>query len=334
MAIKTALAVGVVAAFSTSFLLAQGQATSSANNPSLPPRLMHLCIAGCSAGKGSTLDLDNGRYADKTAPNVVYTIERFTPELVVIHLKRDDQYGGTAILRGQISKDGNSVVNGTIQWTSHPCCGLTTGPFRAAWGAAIATVPGENKSSQPYRGNVSTIPPCNAQAKVTPEEAYQYGTLEIRFQEPRAGVCWLEKASNLGSDKAQSSLAVILYRGMFGVSRDPARAFDQAQKAAMANNPLGELCLAMMYAAGDGIPQDADKAQYWKAKSQKDGKQQNGGDVWSSIFAHMGDKTPSGVTGWQALESAMGFAQAGIDSASHDPLDDVCKKSPSNCKAK
>lgn len=121
---------------------------------------------------------------------------------------------------------------------------------------------------------------------------------------------------------------------MFGVSRNAAKAFDLAQKAATANNPRGELCLSMMYASGDGIPQDPDKAQHWKARSQQAARQQNGGDVWSAILSRMGDTTPSGVTGWQALESAMGFAQAGVDSASHDPLDDACRKNRSSCKAK
>jgi hypothetical protein len=149
---KTTLAAGVIAALSVSVLLAQDQPNphwafkSQADKKPALPTVMHLCIAGCSTGKGGTLVFENGRYADKLAPTSVYTIETFTPEMVVIHLDRqltkEDPYGGTAILKGQLSKDGNSVVNGTIKWTSHPCCGLTTGPFRAAWGDAIGTVPG------------------------------------------------------------------------------------------------------------------------------------------------------------------------------------------------
>ena len=150
---------GVLAALSVSILLAQDQpnphwafAQPQAKKPALPT-MMHLCIAGCSTGKGGTLVFENGRYADKLAPTSVYTIETFMPERVVIHLDRqltkEDPYGGTAILSGQLSKDGNSIVNGTIKWTSHPCCGLTTGPFRAAWGDAIGTVPGN-----PNEGNV------------------------------------------------------------------------------------------------------------------------------------------------------------------------------------
>jgi hypothetical protein len=153
---KTTLAAGVMAALSVSVLLAQDQpnphwafAQPKADKKPAVPTVMHLCIAGCSTGKGGTLVFENGRYADRLAPGSVYTIDTFTPEMVVIHLTRNDQYGGTAILKGQLSKDGNSIVNGTIQWTSHPCCGLTTGPFRAAWGDAIITVPGN-----PNEGNV------------------------------------------------------------------------------------------------------------------------------------------------------------------------------------
>jgi hypothetical protein len=159
---KTTLAAGVMAALSVSVLLAQDQPPSNPHwafaqpqagkKPALPT-VMHLCIAGCSTGKGGTLVFENDRYADKLAPTSVYTIETFTPEMVVIHLDRqltkEDPYGGTAILSGQLSKDGNSIVNGTIKWTSHPCCGLTTGPFRAAWGDAMGTVPGN-----PSEGNV------------------------------------------------------------------------------------------------------------------------------------------------------------------------------------
>lgn len=163
---KTTLAAGVLAALSVSVLFAQDQPNphwaftkpQADKNPATPknaapPTMMHLCIAGCSTGKGGTLIFENGRYADKLAPTSVYTIETFTPEMVVIHLDRqltkEDPYGGTAILSGQLSKDGNSIINGTIKWTSHPCCGLTTGPFRAAWGDAMGTVPGN-----PSEGNV------------------------------------------------------------------------------------------------------------------------------------------------------------------------------------
>src|SRR5579863_6701150 len=103
---KTTLAAGVMAALSVSVLLAQDQpnphwafAQPHADKKPALPTVMHLCIAGCSTGKGGTLVFENGRYADRLAPGSIYTIETFTPELVVIHLTRNDQYGGTAILK-------------------------------------------------------------------------------------------------------------------------------------------------------------------------------------------------------------------------------------------
>ena len=44
----------------------------------------------------------------------------------------------------KISSDGNSIVGGTTSWTYHPCCGLSSGPYLAAWGTALNTVPGSD----------------------------------------------------------------------------------------------------------------------------------------------------------------------------------------------
>jgi hypothetical protein len=64
-------------------------------------------------------------------------VERFTRESVIMRRTDYRPYPGSAILRGQLSTDGNSIQNGTIEWTYHPCCGLGTGEFQAAWGPAI-----------------------------------------------------------------------------------------------------------------------------------------------------------------------------------------------------
>src|ERR1700722_18582064 len=101
---KTMLAAGVLAALSVSLLLAQ-------DKPAIPT-VLHLCVAGCSAGKGSTLVLGDGRYAARIQTGSVYTIEKFPRELVVLHRTDEGQYAGTAVLPGQLSKDGNSIVNG------------------------------------------------------------------------------------------------------------------------------------------------------------------------------------------------------------------------------
>jgi hypothetical protein len=118
--------------------------------PSIPPE-MHLCVAGCSAGRGSSLVWKDGRYYDGPSGDSTITVEKFTRASVV--MRRTDKsgpYHGVAILTGQISGDGNRIVNGKLQWIEHPCCGLTSGPFQAAWGDAINTVPGKQQ------GNVQT----------------------------------------------------------------------------------------------------------------------------------------------------------------------------------
>jgi hypothetical protein len=109
-----------------------------------PPNTMHWCAQHCT-----TLTLDSGPpfgtpHYGSEALGTVWIIERFTRESVVIRRTDYRPYPGTAVLTGRISSDGNSIVNGTIEWTYHPCCGLGTGQFRAAWGAALNTIPGSD----------------------------------------------------------------------------------------------------------------------------------------------------------------------------------------------
>ncbi len=87
---------------------------------------------------------ENGHYVDHPngAAGSIITVEKFTRESVILHRTDSGPYPGTAVLTGRISSDGNSVVNGKITWTSHPCCGLSSGAFQAAWGTAIDSVPG------------------------------------------------------------------------------------------------------------------------------------------------------------------------------------------------
>ena len=104
---------------------------------------MHLCLAHCQ-----TWNLDKGAPYDKphygnASSGGIVVVERWTPESVV--MKRTDfgQVPGKATLTGKLSSDGNSIVDGNIAWTWHPCCGTTTtGRFIAAWGPAVDTVPG------------------------------------------------------------------------------------------------------------------------------------------------------------------------------------------------
>ena len=123
---------------------------------------MHICIGGCDRGNGATFVWQNGRYVNGADPSdkATLTIERFRRDSVVIQRVDGGRYPGRATITGQLSEDGNSIVNGKIQWTYHPCCGLSSGSFRAAWGAAINTVPGR-------KGDHPAAPLASQEAKRT-----------------------------------------------------------------------------------------------------------------------------------------------------------------------
>ena len=112
-------------------------------NPITPPATMHVCLANCGVW---TLDkgtpFDKPHYGSVAAGSIVI-VDRWTRESVVMN-RTDYNVPGKAVLTGKLSADGNSVVDGNIAWTWHPCCGTASGPFTAAWGTAINTVPGSN----------------------------------------------------------------------------------------------------------------------------------------------------------------------------------------------
>jgi len=146
---------------SVSVLLAQSTTSQKAPNipagtPLYPPRIMHWCSAHCT-----TLTLDSGPPFDrphygKQGSEQIIIVERWTSDSVLLN-RRDNtsRFKGTAILRGRISTDGNSIVDGKIEWTS----GNTgTYGYQAAWGAAINTVPGsdaERDRARPPSSNPS-----------------------------------------------------------------------------------------------------------------------------------------------------------------------------------
>ncbi len=110
-----------------------------------PPSVMHWCAQHCS-----TWVWADGRYVGagtthpELTPDCGVTVESFTRESVVMHRTDCGQYPGKAVLTGKISNQGNTIVNGTITWTYHPCCGLSSGVFNAAWGTAIDSIPGSD----------------------------------------------------------------------------------------------------------------------------------------------------------------------------------------------
>ena len=110
-----------------------GQAAQS------PPTVMHMCVR-CDAAMGGTATWDKDHYLilpDVPGQRTVLTVESFTPQSVVLHRINSGRYPGTAILTGQISAQGNSIVNG-IQTSPDG----STHSFQAAWGTAINSVPG------------------------------------------------------------------------------------------------------------------------------------------------------------------------------------------------
>ncbi len=130
-------------------LTAQGLQTSTTDqpliNPGSIPKVMHWCAQHCTTlvlDKG--VPLDKPHYGSESAGSL-WIVERFSPESVIIRRTDYRPYPGKAILKGQFASDGNSIVNGTIEWTYHPCCGLSSGAFQAAWGAKIDTVPGSDQ---------------------------------------------------------------------------------------------------------------------------------------------------------------------------------------------
>jgi hypothetical protein len=107
--------------------------------PQSIPMIMHLCIR-CDTGMGGTATWDKDHYLvlpDVPGQRTVLTVETFTPQSVILHRTNSGRYPGTAVLTGQISAQGNSIVNGiqtSPDGSSHP--------FQAAWGTAINTVSG------------------------------------------------------------------------------------------------------------------------------------------------------------------------------------------------
>lgn len=112
------------------------QGAGDANAQQAKPPAMPDAMRFCGPAHCATLTWNNGKY-DAVYDNqatATYTVELFTPESVRFILR--DKGGGTAVLTGRISPQGDRIVDGKITWTS----GATgTFPFTMTWGMAIAT---------------------------------------------------------------------------------------------------------------------------------------------------------------------------------------------------
>jgi hypothetical protein len=116
-----------------------------------PPSILHLC-GPRNDGTCCTFRLENGKYTNYT--NLPYqanekrvlTIQSFSRESIVLRRVDTGSYPLTATITGQISSEGNSLVNGTQRITSFG--GRPTnnvGAARMTWGTALDSVPGSDE---------------------------------------------------------------------------------------------------------------------------------------------------------------------------------------------
>ncbi len=122
-----------------------------------PPPVIHWCGQHCT-----TLVLENGHYGKPETS--LWTVERWTPELIVIY-RTDRLPNGRgearAVLRAIVDR-GNETAKGTMKWWM----GWTGGvDFRMAWGSAINSVPGSDAELNAQKAAESRQPPAQASAE-------------------------------------------------------------------------------------------------------------------------------------------------------------------------
>ena len=223
--------------------------------PTLPP-VIHICMAHCGP-----LMWDNGHYINFGPENTsIYTVESFTRESVIIHRTDKGRFPLTATLTGRMSDDGESIVNGKIDWTSG---NSGSSPFTAEWGSRIL-------SQDPYEGQQWWLKvPCDASSHISIEKASERAEQLLEADDLIHATCWMRIGATQGDAGAQGALASILYRGV-GVPVNIPEAALWAEKASAQNYYLGEHVLSNMYASGVGKPKDPAKAEFWRARYEKD----------------------------------------------------------------
>jgi hypothetical protein len=102
------------------------------------PEVMHFCGLGCD-----TLRLRGDHYVGDTGG--IWTIVSFTPESVI--LNRVDPNGWTGFFKGQISSDGNHLVNTVMGFHPYTPDSASDGntphnTFNITWGNALNSIPG------------------------------------------------------------------------------------------------------------------------------------------------------------------------------------------------
>ena len=292
------MAAGVIAAQSVAWLVAQPLPSRPAPGINIAvPFEMHWCAAHCT-----TLRLDRGAPFDKphygsVAQGSLWVVERFTPDLIVIQRTDYRPFPGRATLRGRVSPDGNSIAGGTMEWTFHPCCGLSRGTFQAAWGTAIDSVPGSDEERerrarmpQPVQPHESvppqTVPPNTPRDLPVPagqaSDSPLYHTLSA--QDPPAvrhlsalnawikgqayaadgkfpdALFWYERSAAKGNGDAALEIGLLYDRG-HGVQKDQAQAARWYRLAVEKGNTIAMRRLGILYYAGWGVPRNQNQTR-------------------------------------------------------------------------
>jgi uncharacterized protein (TIGR03437 family) len=135
-------------------------ASAQTKPPAGVPAVIFECDHGVYVSCG-TWTWDNGHYDDYAINGAVatLTVQSFTAESVIINRTDTSQsvsYGLTGVYTGQISSQGNSIVNGSVTWTwpghnGFPFKGTWTGSWGAPEQFTISTVAGDGKTG--YSGD-------------------------------------------------------------------------------------------------------------------------------------------------------------------------------------
>jgi hypothetical protein len=219
----------------------------------LPP-VMYWCAGDCNPQSVVTLTLENGHYVSCNPLGVVIsvlTVQKFTPESVVMHRRDYGQYPGIAILTGQLSSDGNSIINGIIRWTHHDCCGLASYPFHATWGKAVQLAAAGLGPCNDH-GN----PPANSERALAIAKR-----AALNRDDAPAFVCFL-LAAQQGNASAQVDVAYAYEKGV-GTHADLKEAHRWYLAAAQQGNTFAQFVATQWYKNGIGGVADQGESDRW-----------------------------------------------------------------------
>jgi hypothetical protein len=269
----------------------QSQSPSKALNP---PEVLHWCAQHCT-----TWRLDKGPPFDKPHYGIegqgsIVVVERFSYESVIME-RTDLNPPGKATLRGKVSKDGNSIVTGTIEWTYHPCCGTGTGQFQAAWGSAINTVPGSDAEREQLTPHAESRPAVASNAapaaepappssiRLPPGAAPQFASLPadlraILQQQFAVLPSHLKLACSEAAKESSAEEALEIGRFAWRAAEFP-RGYCWIKRSADLGNVRAKVLLGVAAGKGWGVPQDW-KVAFQQFKSLADTTT----DVWAAYF--------------------------------------------------